>query len=228
VLNGKRIYIAGDQIVVGGDGNDSMTFNGFASPFTLGTSAAGNATWSTGNGDDTVQVIYAFIVGAFTVDLGIGTDSLSIFGSAASGNVTFVGGVGNDSLTVDTNFFDASLLLDGGADHDTVFLANSLGTDVGTINTGAGDDTVTLRNETQARANIDTGSGDDTVDMRSSAVDLFFARLGDDDDALTLFGNLLRIETDLDGGAGSADRLIDLLNNDVRGTIRTRGFELFS
>jgi hypothetical protein len=225
-LTGRRIFIAGDQIVVGGDGNDTMTFNGFASPFTLGTSAAGNATWSTGNGNDTVQVIYAFIVGAFTVDLGIGTDSLNIFGSAVSGDVTFVGGAGNDSLTVDTNFFDALLLLDGGADNDTVFLANGLGTDVGTINTGAGDDTVTVRNETQVRANIDTGSGGDTVDVRSSAVDQFFAVLGDDDDELTLFGNLLRLEADLDGGAGGADRLIDL-GNDVRGTLRTRSFELF-
>jgi hypothetical protein len=227
VLNGKRIFIAGNQILVGGDGNDTMTFDGFASPFTLGTSAAGNANWSTGNGDDTVHVIYAFIVGAFAIDLGVGTDSLDIFGSAASGNVSFFGGTGIDSLTVDTNFFDANLLLDGGADNDSVFLANGLGIDIGTINTGAGDDTVTVRNETEGRANIDTGSGDDTVDVRSSAVDRFFALLGEDDDQLTLFGNLLRLEADLDGGPGSADRLLDL-GNDVRGALRTRNFELFA
>jgi hypothetical protein len=226
VLNGRRIFIAGDQDLLGGDGNDAFTFDGVASPFTLGTSAAGNANWSTGNGDDTVHVIYAFIVGAFAIDLGVGTDSLDIFGSAASGDVSFFGGTGVDSLTVDTNFFDSQLLLDGGADNDTIFLANGLGTDIGTINTGAGDDTVTVQNETQVSATIDTGSGDDTVDVRSSAVDRFFALLGDDDDELTLFGNLLRIEADLDGGAGSADRLIDL-GNDVRGTLRTRNFELF-
>ncbi|MEX2138936.1 MAG: Calx-beta domain-containing protein [Pirellulales bacterium] len=226
VLNGKRIFIAGNQILVGGDGNDTMTFDGFASPFTLGTSAAGNANWSTGNGDDTVHVIYAFIVGAFAIDLGVGTDSLNIFGSAASGNVSFLGGTGIDSLTVDTNFFDANLLLDGGADNDTVFLANGLGTDVGTINTGAGANSVTIRNETTARLNIDTGTGADTVDVRSSALDRFFAILGEDDDQLTLFGNLLRLEADLDGGPGSADRLRDL-GNDVRGAFRTRNFELF-
>ena len=59
-----------------------------------------------------------------------------------------------------------------------------------------------------------------------SAVDRFFALLGADDDELKLFGNLLRIEGDLDGGPGNADRLIDL-GNDVRGTLRTRNFELF-
>ncbi len=226
VLNGRRIFIGGNQGIVAGDGDDDLTFDGLASPFTLGTSAAGNANWSTGNGDDTVHVIYAFIGGAFAIDLGEGTDSLDIFGSAASGNVSFFGGTGIDSLTVDTNFFDASLLLDGGADNDTVFLANGLGIDIGTINTGAGADTVTVRNETQGRLNIDTGSGNDTVDVRASAFDRLFASLGEDDDELTLFGNLLRIEADLDGGPGSADRLRDL-GNDVRGALRTRNFELF-
>jgi hypothetical protein len=226
VLDGKRIFIGRDQLLVGGDGDDSFTFDGIESPFTLGTSAAGNANWLTGEGDDTVHVVYAFIVGAFAIDLGGGTDSLDIFGSAVSGNVVFLGGVGSDSLTVDTNFFDAAVFLDTGADNDTIFLANGLGTDISTINTGAGDDEVTVQNETAGRSNIDTGSGDDIVDVRSSAVDQFFALLGDDDDELTLFGNLVQIEADLDGGAGSADRLIDL-GNDVRGELRTRNFELF-
>jgi hypothetical protein len=225
-LNGRRNFIGGDQTLVGGDGDDTFTFEGIASPFTLGTSAAGNANWVTGEGNDTVTVLYAFIAGAFAIDLGGGTDSLDIFGSAASGNVVFLGGAGSDTLTVDTNFFDAALLVDTGADNDTIFLANGLGIDIGTIITGAGDDSITVRNETQGRADIDTGSGDDTVDVQSSAVNQFFALLGDDDDELTLFGNLVQIEADLDGGAGTADRLIDL-GNDVRGELRTRNFELF-
>jgi uncharacterized repeat protein (TIGR01451 family) len=226
VLNGRRIFIGGNQMIVGGDGDDDLIFDGLASPFTLGTSAAGNANWSTGNGDDTVHVIYAFIVGAFAIDLGMGTDSLDIFGSSAVGNVSFFGGTGIDSLKVDTNFFDAGLFLDGGADNDTVFLANGLGIEIGTINTGAGADTVTVVNETQGRLNIDTGSGNDTVDVRASALDRLFASLGEDDDELVLFGNLLQIEADLDGGPGGADRLRDL-GNDVRGAMRTRNFELF-
>jgi hypothetical protein len=225
VLDGKRIFIAGNQILAGGDGNDSMTFDGFASPFTLGTSAAGSATWTGGNGDDNVHVIYAFIVGAWTIDLGAGNDSLDVFGSAASGNVTFVGGAGSDGLTVDTNFFDADQLIDGGSDDDTIFLANGLGTELATINSGAGADTITVNNHTAGLLTIDSGADDDTVEVRSSAFDRFFARLGDGDDELTLFGNLFRIEVDLDGGAG-ADRLIDQ-GNDVRGALRIRFFGLF-
>jgi hypothetical protein len=102
-----------------------------------------------------------------------------------------------------------------------------LGLNTSTVNTGSGNDSITVRNESQGRANIDTGSGQDTVDVRGSAVDQFFALLGDDDDSLTLFGNLLRLEADLDGGAGIADRLVNL-GNDVRGAIRARNFELFS
>jgi hypothetical protein len=165
-------------------------------------------------------------VGAFTIDLGAGNDSLDIFGSAASGDVTFVGGVGLDSLIVDTNFFDANQVLDGGDDSDTVFLANGLGTDLGVINTGSGADSVTVRNETQVQLNINTGSGADVVDVRASAFDRFFAALGDDNDELTIFGNLIRQETDLDGGAGGGDRLRDL-GNDLRGVVRQRNFELF-
>jgi hypothetical protein len=76
------------------------------------------------------------------------------------------------------------------------------------------------------RLYIDAGPGVDNVDVRSSAFDLFFAFLGDDDDRLTVFANLSRLETDLDGGPASADRLIDLGNN--FGAYRSRGFEVSS
>jgi hypothetical protein len=224
-LDGKRIFIAGDQVLAGGDGNDDLIFDGFASPFTLGTSAGGSATWTGGNGDDSVHVIYAFIVGAWTIDLGAGNDVLDVFGSAASGNVTFVGGAGTDGLTVDTNFFDANHWLDGGADGDAILLANGLGTELATINSGAGPDTITVRNHMAGQLTVDSGAGGDIVEVRSSAFDRFFASLGDGDDELTLFGNLIRVEADLDGGAGG-DRLIDL-GNDVRGALRIRFFGLF-
>jgi hypothetical protein len=54
-LDGKRLYIGANQILDGGDGSDRFFFDGFASPqFTLGTSAAGDANWNLGNGDDLV------------------------------------------------------------------------------------------------------------------------------------------------------------------------------
>jgi hypothetical protein len=225
-LNGRRIYIGTNQIINGGDGNDQLTFDGSASPFTLGTSASGNATWTGGNGNDAVHVIYAFIAGTYTIDLGAGADALDIFGSAASGNVSFFGGAGSDALAVDTNFFDSDMLLDGGADNDSVRLANGLGTELATINAGDGSDSVMLRNQTAARLIIDTGSGDDNVDVRASAFDRFFAQLGDDGDRITVHGNLSRFETELDGGAGT-DLLLDL-GNDFRGSYRKRNFEFFN
>jgi uncharacterized protein DUF4394 len=225
-LNGRRIFIGGDQNLLGGDGNDTMTFDGFASPFTLGTSAAGNANWFTGSGNDHVNVVYAFVGGAWGIDLAAGTDSLNIFGSSSSGNMSAVGAAGDDILTIDTNFFDAAIFLDGGAENDTVLLANNLGSELSAINTGAGSDTITVRNQSASLLVIDSGAGNDTVETRSSAFDRFFAIMGDEDDQLTLFGNLFRFEMDLDGGNGIVDRLLNL-GNDTRGAARARNFELF-
>ena len=102
----------------------------------------------------------------------------------------------------------------------------NVGTDIGTINTGAGDDSVTIRNETQGRLNLDTGSGADEVDIRAPPSIGTLRGLGDDNDELMAFGIRVLLETDLDGGAGNADRLLDL-GNDLRGASRNRGFEFF-
>ena len=225
-LNGRRIFIAGDQTHSGGEGNDSLTFDGFASPFTLGTSAGGSANLATGDGDDAVSMVYAFIVGALAIDLGQGADSFNIFGSAVSGDVSVAGGLGDNAITVDTNFLDASLLIAGGDERDTVFVANGLGLNAVTINSGAGADLITVRNETAGRLEIDAGAGGDTVDVRSSVFDRLFALLGDDDDQLTMFTNVWRFEMSRDGGPGLADRLLDF-GNLAQGTALTRNFELF-
>jgi hypothetical protein len=224
---GQRLYIGGDQLIVGGDGNDDLIFEGVASPtFTLGTSAGGNAVWQGGSGDDLVSVVYGFIVESWVVQLGDGQDTLDVFGSAASGDVSFSGEGGADTLIVDTNFFDASLALLGGGGDDAIFLANGLGTEFGSIETGAGADSVTLRNQTTSQLSVDTGAGEDEVDVRASAFDRFFASLGDDNDSLLGQGNLIRLQTSLDGGAGSEDRLIDL-GNSFKGAFNAQGFERF-
>ncbi|MEX2142001.1 MAG: HYR domain-containing protein [Pirellulales bacterium] len=235
-LDGQRLYIGGNQIIQAGDGDDELIFEGFASPeFTLGTSAAGFAFWSGGSGNDTVSVIYGFIVGAWGIYLGDGMDSLDVFGSAVSGDVVFSGDAGDDTLTVDTNFIDATHVIQGLGGNDTVFLANGLGTEFTSIVTGDGNDRVTVRNQTTNHLSLDTGAGNDEVDVRASAFDRFFALLGEDlfaaigndDDQLTVHGNLTRFETDLDGGLGEADRLRDL-GNSFFGSYQSRRFELFS
>jgi len=226
-IEGKRLYIGANQIINGGDGDDRLIFDGFATPeFTLGTSAAGNASWISGNGNDTVHVVYAFIVGALTVDLGSGNDLLSVYGSAASGHVSFFGAGGSDDLVVDTNFFDADLLIDGEEHEDTILLANGLGTELVSINTRAGADRVVVRNQVAERLDIDTGSGSDSVEVRASAFDRFYALLGEDSDELTVYGNLSRFESDFDGALGDADQLFDL-GNSFQANYAKRGFELF-
>jgi VCBS repeat-containing protein len=227
-IDGKRLFIGGDQLIYGGEGDDQLLFDGFAEPeFTLGTSAGGLAFWTGDGGNDTVSVIYGFIVGSWSVQLGEGTDTLEVFGSAASGDVIFSGDGGDDTLAVDTNFFDASHVILGLGGNDTVFLANGLGTEVTVIDTGDGDDDVTINNQTTNHLIVETGAGADDVDARASAFDQVFADLGDDNDLLTVHGNLVRFLTDLDGGAGDADRLVDL-GNSFQGSLNVRGFELFS
>ncbi|MEX2140306.1 MAG: cadherin-like domain-containing protein [Pirellulales bacterium] len=227
-LDGKRLFIGTDQLVHGGDGDDRLIFEGFASPvFTLGTSAAGLAFWSGGAGNDIVRVTYGFIVRSWGVFLGDGADQLNVFGSAVSGDVLFSGDAGNDTLTVDTNFFDATFVMNALAGADTVFLANGLGTEFASMAGGDGNDQLTVRNQTTKHLQIEGGAGADEADVQSSALDRFFATLGTENDELTIRGNLVQLETDLDGGAGEADRLIDL-GNTFRGASRRRGFELLS
>jgi hypothetical protein len=226
LLDGKRLYIGTNQIIGGGDGNDAFIFDGFLSPqFTLGASAAGHATWLGGNGHDRFHVIYAFIVGTWTVDLGDGSDGFDVFGSAVSGAVQVFGRGGHDLLRVDTNFFDADLLVEGNSESDSLFLANGLGTEVGTLRGGDGSDAITVQNQTAVRLDIDAGAGIDAVDIRSSAFDHLFALLGDDNDLLTVGGNLSRLQTSLDGGLGDFDTLLDL-GNSFFGSFAEQGFEV--
>jgi hypothetical protein len=224
-LDAKRLFIATDQIIDGGDGNDSLIFDGLLSPvFTLGTSAAGNAVWSGGAGHDLVHVIYGFVVGSWTIDMGDGSDMLDVFGSAVSGNVQALGRAGSDSMRIDTNFFDANVLIDGGSDSDFIFLGNGTGTDSATISGGDGADLITVQNQTASVLQMNTGAGTDAIEVRSSALDRFFAQLGDDNDSLTIRGNLSRLETSLDGGTGAFDRLLDL-GNSFFGTFSKGGCE---
>jgi hypothetical protein len=174
-----------------------------------------------------VSVVYGFIAEAFVVLLGDGQDSLDVFGSAVSGDVVFSGEDDADTLTVDTNFFDAAHLLLGGGGNDILFLANGLGTELASLSGGDGNDQVTVRNHTAKHLQIETGAGDDDVNVQASALDRFFAALGSGNDELTVGGNLVQLETDFDGGDGSADRLLSL-GNDFRGANRRSAFELFS
>ncbi len=225
-IDGKRLFIGREQLIYGGGGDDQLIFEGVATPqFTLGTSTGCFAYWTGDAGNDTVRVDYAFIAQAWVILLGDGNDSLEVFGSSASGDVIYSGDAGNNTFAVDTNFFDATHVIRGLEGNDTVLLRAGLGTEITSIETGGGSDRVTIRNQTTNHLSVDTGAGEDEVDVQASAFDRFFAQLGDDNDRLTVRGNLVRLGTALDGGTGAADSLFDQ-GNDFRGGFSKSGFEL--
>jgi hypothetical protein len=70
---------------------------------------------------------------------------------------------------------------------------------------------------------ITSGAQNDAADVRSSLFDDVWAALGEHDDTLTMYGNLIRRSTSVDGGLGT-DAFVDL-GNRYMGGIRRLGFE---
>jgi parallel beta-helix repeat protein len=224
VLNGKRLYLGRNQSISGGAGNDQITFIGSAiGAFVLGTSSGGATTISGDTGNDSIHLSYSFIVGAWQTGGGAGSDIITLRTSACNGAVSVLGEAGFDQIIVDTNYFVATLLIDGGAEDDRLALSNSLGLIAATIEGAAGADTVLVGNLTARRLTVNTGTEKDGVDIRSSLFDELFANMGDQDDTLQLFGNLVRGTPVFDGGAHS-DAFFNV-NNTFRGGYRLAGFE---
>ena len=90
-----------------------------------------------------------------------------------------------------------------------------------------GADIANVQNLTAKNVQLNLGTGADDADVRSNSLDLLFAQLGDGDDELTVFGNLVNGAVDLDGGLGSLDRLIDL-GNSFKSTVGKKAFEMFA
>jgi hypothetical protein len=229
VLSGQRLYIGTNQLFNGGDGDDQITFAGSFSggAFVLGTSSAGATSINAGSGSDTINVRYSFIVGQWSFDGGIGNDNVFIDTSACSSNVTVLGGADQDVLVVDTNFFQGAVIINGNAGNDQLLLANSLGIQLAMMLGEDGTDSAEVRNVTSVRVQLDLSSDVDSATVLSSSLDELFAQLGDGDDTLTVFGNLVRGATSLNGGGGSGDRLLDL-GNSFRSSVQKQAFELFA
>jgi uncharacterized repeat protein (TIGR01451 family) len=229
VLSGQRLYIGSNQLFNGGDGDDQITFAGsvIGGVFVLGTSSAGSTSISAGSGSDTINVRYSFIVGQWSFDGGAGNDNIFIDTSACSSNVTVLGGLDQDVLVVDTNFFQGAVVINGNAGNDQLRLSNSLGIQLAMLLGEDGADSAAVQNLTSVRLQLDLGAGNDGGDVRSSSLEELFAQLGDGDDTLTVYGNLVSGATSLNGGGGSGDRLLDL-GNSFRSSVQKQAFELFA
>jgi hypothetical protein len=229
VLSGQRLYIGGNQMFNGGDGDDQISFAGSynGGVFVLGTSSAGATSITGGSGSDKINVRYSFIVGQWSFDGGTGNDNVFIDTSACSSNVTVLGGLDQDVLVVDTNFFQGAVIINGNAGNDQLRLSNSLGIQLAVLLGEDGSDSAAVQNLTSVRLQLDLGAGNDGADVRSSSLEELFGQLGDGDDTLTAFGNLVRGATSLNGGGGSGDRLLDL-GNSFRGSVQKQAIELFA
>ncbi len=139
--------------------------------------------------------------------------------------MSFLGGVGSDVIVFDSNFLTVSLLLSGGNDNDRLEVRHSLNPALVQLDGGLGADHLVVLNLTAQTVSLTGGAQDDTADVRSSALDSLFADLGDGNDTLIAFGNLVDQLVDLDGGAGNADRFNNQ-GNAFTGIFRRRNFEL--
>jgi cyclophilin family peptidyl-prolyl cis-trans isomerase len=223
----QRVYIAGDQTIDGGAGNDMLVIAGFArdAQFWLGTSSAGATTVGGGDGDDSIQMSYAFVVGPLVVDGGNGNDAISLVASATSGAVMVTGMDGHDLLAIDTNYFVTTVVLNGGTGSDILLLKNSIVLQSATLSGADGSDAIEVNNAIARGLMINAGAGHDAVAIRASLLENLFADVGDGDDSLILHANRIFGRAEVEGGPGLSDRLSDE-GNLMRGA-RKRRFEFF-
>jgi hypothetical protein len=224
-VTGQRLYVGRNFTTTGGSGDDQINYLGSSAPgaFVLGISSGGATTILGHDGNDQLLVSNSFIVGQWQLDGGLNVDRIEVKKSASNGHVSLLGGGGADVLVADTNYFVTTLTLSGGDDGDRLELRNSLGMVVATLDGGAGNDSAAVSNLTAMRMALNMGAQNDTADVRGSLFDEFFAKLGDGNDSLTMYGNLIRRVTEVDGGLGG-DAFFDLGNSHLGG-IRRLGLE---
>jgi hypothetical protein len=227
-LIGSQLFIGQSQTFRGNAGNDNIALTGrVGPPFWLGTSSGQETGIIGGDGDDTIEVSYSFMVGGWTIHGGEGNDALRLRASSALIAGGILGGSGDDHLIADTCFLPGALSLTGNAGSDWIEYRNS----IGLIQTGIlgsdGHDLIEVGNVTVNTLRIDGAVGNDTVAVRASLLAQLFADLGDHDDALTVESNLVHGSAELHGGLGMSDWLTDH-GNLFHGAIRKRTFEMFA
>jgi hypothetical protein len=227
LLRGQRMYIGGDQFIEGERGDDTIILQGSADGpvFVLGTSSAGRTSVLGQQGNDTILMSYSYVVGFWSVEGGIGNNTFDIRYSASTGQTVIgdgTGGFGSSHITFDANFVTQFTTIGTGPGDSTLFVAGLLGLPVLSLMTHDGNDRIDVRNITTGLLSINSGACNDIVDVRASLLDAFYVKLAEDDDELTVFGNLVHFETDFDG-QGGVNRLFDL-GNDFRGPRRRMNF----
>jgi hypothetical protein len=224
-LQMRRVYVGGDITFDGEAGNDTIAVNGAAesTQFVLGASSVGATTLRGGDGDDSIQATFSFVVGPWKLEGGAGNDKIGLFTSATSNDTTVSGGEGNDMLLVDTNFFVTSLTINGNGGSDSLSLKNSIMQQSATLLGGDGNDNAEVANINSRGLMISHGAGQDTTAVRASILQNLFADLGDGNDMLIVQSNQIFGSGEADGGLGPGDSLLD--SGNLMRPLRKRRFE---
>jgi cyclophilin family peptidyl-prolyl cis-trans isomerase len=223
----RRVYVTGDITVDGEAGDDSILVLGSTenSQSVLGASSAGATTLRGGDGNDSIQARFSFVVGPWKVEGGAGADAIGLVTSSASGDVTVSGGDGDDLLAVDTNFFVTSLTISGNGGSDSFALKNSIMLQSATLVGGDGNDNSDVANINTRGLLLNHGAGQDSAAVRASIMQNLFADLGDGDDMLIMQSNQIFGSAEADGGLGLNDQLIE--GGNMMRSARKRRFESF-
>lgn len=128
------------KTVNGGTGNDNFT--------DYSANSALKVNYSTGTGDDVVDLTNGGVTNTYTVDLGAGNDKLVANAVAAGKTLTVTGGDGNDTIDLTAVVAAAIVKVTGDAGDDTVLLAGNLDTLAATssIDGGTGVNTIGIAN----------------------------------------------------------------------------------
>jgi hypothetical protein len=212
---------AGDRLrIVGrGPGSDALR--------------VGSLVANLSDGDDTLELKYVSATG-ITVDLGAGSDKLSMIGVTTNSwgwyyaaFTSILAGSGKDRVEIEESRLGPTRI-DTGADGDELLLDGVTGTRTFEIFTGSGDDVVAIVGSSfSSRLTLDTGADDDQAAMFAVSADEIYADMGDGDDYLYLVANSAQAAKLL-GGAGKDILDFDpFLNVDNEfETLGTDGFEI--
>jgi hypothetical protein len=172
VLTVEGANLAGDLVVVGGDGVESVNLTNVR----VGTS--------------------------LSIDLKGGNDAVRMQTASVLAQAQIVGGAGGDYISIGVVRGHANFLIDAGAGYDLINFAYSAIGGTVSVSAGSESDLVTLTTVGGRNLWLNAAAGFDAVKIEYSAFDTLYAQLGDANDSLTLRGSLVRIAALIDGGAG--------------------------
>ena len=179
--------VSGFEVLVGGNGSDSLTAQAGSNSFTVSSGGVANLDSSlTLSGFETINlgagVDTSSLQGGFsgTIDLGAGNDSVTLESGGSAG--TIAGGSDSDTLSFNASANSLSFGASGsGSGQSTNFTSfetvNLLGGDdnasfngafAGSVDLGDGNDTATI-NTGGSTTNLAGGAGTDTLNTNSSA-----------------------------------------------------------